>query len=50
MLKRIADMLEKFTVASLAIGLYKEGDTAAVVGGIVLCILCLILTRLEGQR
>jgi hypothetical protein len=50
MLKRIADMLEKFTVASLAIGLYKEGDAAAVAGGVVFCIVCLALTKWEAKQ
>ena len=50
MLKRIGDVFEKFAVASLAIGLYKEGDAAAVAVGIAFLAACLILTKLEGQK
>lgn len=50
MLKRIADIFEKFAIASLAIGVYKEGDIKAAVAGAVFLVFCLILTKLEGKK
>ena len=50
MLKRMGDFLSNLAVASLAIGLYKEGDPRAVVAGIFLFALCLILAKMEGKK
>ena len=50
MIKRIADFFEKFAVASLAIGWYKDGDKAALAFGLLFTALCLLLTKLEGKR
>ena len=50
MLKRIADMFEKFGIASMAIGLYKGGDVAATMAGAFFLVACLILTEVEGGK
>mgnify|MGYP004536904025 FL=1 len=44
MLKRIADILEKFAVGSLLVGLYQQ-RTLAVILGIAGLIACLHVTR-----
>ena len=44
MIKRIADILEKFAVGSLLVGLY-QGNEIAVFLALICIIACLILTR-----
>lgn len=48
MLKRIADWLEKLSVAALAVGLF-QGKTTAVIMGILALAGCLWLTK-QGRQ
>ncbi|WP_298993221.1 hypothetical protein [uncultured Desulfovibrio sp.] len=47
MLKRLADWLEKLSVAALAVGLF-QGKTAAVAVGVLALLGCLWLTKKRG--
>ena len=49
-LKRIADIFEKFGVASLVIGLYKEGDTIINLVGIFSLAISVALTAKGGKQ
>ena len=51
MLKRLADIFEKFGIASLAIGLYKEGDAVANAVGVFALAICIAITAVkEGKE
>ena len=50
MLKRVADILEKFGVASIAIGLYRDGDAIANALGVAALAVCIAFTAMEGKR
>ena len=49
MLKRITDIFDMFGVASVAIGLYKEGDAMAPAIGVAFLAARLELVRLGGK-
>ena len=50
MLKRLTDFFSNLGVASLAIGLYKDGDSTATAMGLVFFGACMMLARLEGRQ